>query len=138
MAWHVQQAGSMFRERPGQITPSVGNLQVTSRKRAYKLNSTDMLHAYLLRLAADMHQTAGVASAAPVQGNRHAGLSLWKCVLAAAAVAVARQVRKQLTATFKIASASAAWQSMHAVITIISQQAFQLIVARYLLGVSKP
>ncbi len=109
MAWHVQEAGSTFRERPGQITPPV--LQVSSRKRAYKLNSTDLLHAYLLRLAADMHQTAGVASAAPVQGNRHASLSLWKCLLAAAAVAVAHQVRKQLTATFRIASASTAWQS---------------------------
>ncbi len=75
--------------------------QVTSRKRAYKLNSTDMLHAYLLRLAADMHQTADVPSGAPMEGHRHAGLSLWKCLLAAAAVAVAHQVRKQLTATFK-------------------------------------
>ncbi|KAL0048469.1 hypothetical protein WJX82_004043 [Trebouxia sp. C0006] len=65
--------------------------EVTSRKRAYKLNSTDLLHAYLLRLAADMHQTANVPSAAPVEGNRHAGLSLGKFLLAAAAVAVARQ-----------------------------------------------
>lgn len=113
MAWHVQQADSAFAERPGQIKPPVP--QVTSRKRAYKLNSTDLLHAYLLRLAADMHQTADVPSAAPVEGHRDAGLSLWKCLLAAAAVAVAHRVRKQLTATFKVASASAAWQSMHVI-----------------------
>lgn len=66
-----------------------------------------------------MHQTAGVASAAPVEGNRHAGLSLRKSLLAAAAMAVAHQVRKQLTATFKIASASAAWQSMHVIKDIL-------------------
>ena len=110
---HVQQVGSMFGERPGQIIPPVP--QVTSRKRAYKLNSTDLLHAYLLRLAADMHQTASVPTAASVEGNRLANLSLWKCLLAAAAVAVAHQVSKQLVATFKLASASAAWQSAIAV-----------------------
>ncbi|KAL0042896.1 hypothetical protein WJX79_003013 [Trebouxia sp. C0005] len=74
--------------------------EVTSRKRAYKLNSTDLLHAYLLRLAADMHQTASVPTAASVEGNRLANLSLWKCLLAAAAVAVAHQAvehgRKQV------------------------------------------
>lgn len=121
--WHLHGmpcSASRFNvwERPSQIQPPVGNLQVTSRKRAYKLNSTDLLHAYLLRLAADMHQTANVPSAAPVEGNRHAGLSLGKFLLAAAAVAVARQVSKQLTATFKVASASAARQSTITVHTI--------------------
>ena len=108
MAWFNKQVQYVERAHI-RLNPPVP--QVASRKRAYKLNSTDMLHAYLLRLAADMHQAAHVACAAPVEGNRHAGLSLWKCLLAAAAVAVAHQVRAQLTATFKVASASAARQS---------------------------
>ncbi|KAL0020037.1 hypothetical protein WJX77_006418 [Trebouxia sp. C0004] len=82
--------------------------EVTSRKRAYKLNSTDLLHAYLLRLAADMHQTADVPSAAPVEGNRHAGLSLWKCLLAAATVAVAHQAVEHGDKQVVIASRPAA------------------------------
>ena len=109
MAWFNKQVQYIERAHI-RLNPPVP--QVASRKRAYKLNSTDMLHAYLLRLAADMHQTAHVPCAAPVEGNRHAGLSLWKCLLAAAAVAVARQVRTHLTATSKVASASKARQSM--------------------------
>lgn len=67
-------------------------MQVVSRKRTYKANSADLLHAYLLSSAAHMHYTADEPSTSSSHGSNNAHVPLGMCLLAAAAVAVAQQV----------------------------------------------
>lgn len=73
--------------------PETTPVQVTSRKRTYKTNSIDLLHAYLLTFSADLHRMEPSCHTALSQPL--ASVPLWTCLLAAVVVAVVQQVGSQ-------------------------------------------